>query len=278
MIVDYIKEILVDYRNSISLENLEKILKDKGYKINNADIINHSKFFSLFNGVVFLKKSFLENKELFFSEFEDYIKNKITNSITRKEFSECIKFFIPDSLFTEMINIPLERKLLIFDLLIIIFVKPKRFKDKLKFYFSKLIDFYSLVTIYSSILVQNFSANYNKLLEIIQEIEPYEEILKNHLYNLISIPDIIRLKIDQWENEFNMTEIKLQVILENSFSLVNKYSPRLLKRVIEKETKDFNIFYLLTRFEYENFYNWILILNEEHETTTKHNLFDDLGI
>jgi hypothetical protein len=278
MIVDYIKEILIDYRNSISLENLENILKEKGIKINTSDLISHSNFFSLFNGMVFFKKTFLENKTVFFSEFEDYIKNKIPDPKTRKDLADCLKFFIPDSMFAEWININLERKLMIFDLFLIMMIKPKRFKDKLKFYFNKLIDFYSLVTIYSSVLVENFGSDNRILVEIIGEIEPFEEILKNHLYNVLSVPDILKMKIENWEEELAETEIKLNSILEKCFATVNKYSPRILKRVIDKEIRNFNIFYLLSRFEYQNFYDWILVLNEEHSTKEKHNLFDDLGL
>jgi hypothetical protein len=278
MIVDYIKEILIDYRNSITLENLEHILKEKGFKINTSELLTHSNFFSLFNGSVFFKKTFLESKTVFFSEFEDYIKNKIPDVKTRKEFNECLKFFIPDTLFTEWISINLERKLMIFDLLLIMMVKPKRFKDKLKYYFNKLIDLYSLVTIYSSVLVENFGNDNRILLEIICKIEPYEELLKTHLYNALSVPDIVKLKVERWENELSEMEVKLIGILEKCFTMVNRYSPRILKRVIDKEIKDFNIFFLLSRLEYDNFYDWILILNEEHDVKEKRNLFDDLGL
>ena len=278
MIVDYIKEILIDYRNSISLENLEQILKEKGFRVNASEIISHSNFFSLFNGTIFYKKTFLENKTMFFSEFEDYIKNRIPDVKTRKDFTECLKFFIPDILFTEWINIHLERKLMIFDLLLIILIKPKRFRDKMKFYFSRLIDFYSLVTIYSSVLTENLGMGNDKMIDIIMTIEPYEEILKNHLYNVLSVPDILRIKLDQWEKEFNDIEIKLAGILEQCFETVNRYSTRIVKRVIKKEIMNFNIFYLLSRFEYGGFYDWILVLNEEHTTKEKRDLFEDLGL
>ncbi|OHD36558.1 MAG: hypothetical protein A2086_11525 [Spirochaetes bacterium GWD1_27_9] len=277
MIVSLIKDILIEHRNCISEEELQKILKT--YSHNSFDIVRHSTFFSFQNGVIFLKSTLIEQKEIFFQEFEDYIKNKVQTADFKKSIIDNLKYYIPDSLFVEYLNINLENKLFIFDLLFNIIVKPKRAKDRFFSYFNTLLEFYELIVIYSSLLVENINIDNERFFKIIENIEAQEAILKNHLFNILTSPDSVKLKLEYWEKEFKQTEDKLNLIIEKSFSLVKFYSERLLKRIIDKEVKNFNNASLLSRFEYQNFYDWILVLNEQNNTTEKpkHNLFEDLG-
>ena len=278
MIIDYIKEILANYKNSISIEQLEEILSQKGIKTNLCELINHSEYFYIVDGIIFLKKALNESKKVFFQEFNEYLSSKITDHNLVKTLIDNYNYFIPDVLFTEWLDINLERKLIVFDLLFNLVVRPKRIKDKFVVYFNKLVDFYTAISIYSCLIIENFSSNYIKTMEIIGNIEEFETLIKNHFYNCLVAPDIVKTSLETWINEFNDCEEKATFYLEKSFLLVNKYSPRLLKRVIEKEIKNFSSIYLLTRYDYPLLYDWLLILSENNKPETKKNLFDDLGL
>jgi hypothetical protein len=278
MIVDYIKEILTNYRNGISLEKLNEILNENLNNSNLEEIISHSKLFSTFNGIVFQKKTLFEYKDSFFAEFEDYIKTKIIEPESRKGIIENLKYFIPDSILAEWLNISLERKLLIFDFIFSFFIKPKRVKDKFKIFTAKVLDYYILVSVYSILVIQTYDKDYSKPLNLIKKLESCEEILKTQLFNILTIPDVVKATLDHWEREFNDNEKNLRLILDKSFSLVSNYSPRILKRVIEREIKTFQPSYIFSRFESNSFYEWLLILTEEKETFYRHSIFDDLGL
>ena len=278
MITDYINEILLDHRNSISIEKMNDILKEFNIYIEENNLSKNSKYFSLCNGSVFLKEKFDEQKELFFHDFDDYIKTKILDSKVRQNIIENLKFFIPDILFVEYININLEDKILIFDLFLMIMQKPKSYNNDLKNYFNNLIEFYSVVIVYASLLVENYNDNLSNLTKMINKIEESESILKNHLFNIMTLPSVVSQKLIFWEEEFYKTKGIVTMILEDFFSESMKYSKTLLKRVITKELENFTVVSLLTRFEFSALLDYLLMLTEHKKPRFKHNLFEDLGL
>ncbi|MCK4796968.1 MAG: hypothetical protein KAT05_06275 [Spirochaetes bacterium] len=277
MMIDYIREILLQHREGITVERLEDILLKKNINESITDIINQSDVFTLQNGIVFLKSSLIKYKEDFLKEFDDYLQGKIRDKELRNNMITNFIVFIPDVLFIKWLNIKLERKLMIFDLLFSMIIKPKILKNKLKIYFNNLIEFYSILVIYSILLSKNYENNSSVLFSKIKKIELYEEILKKHLFYLLSMPDVVKTKLNSFEHELNITEIKLHTILKKTFHSITQYSPKLLKRIVSNEIKDFNFFLLLTRFEYKTFYEWLTTLIEE-KVKPNHNLFKDLGL
>lgn len=283
MIVNIIKDILEQYRNSISLEKLEEILASKNIKSPLYDIINHSNSFSVMNGFVFVKSSLFEQKELFFSEFEDYLKLKVHNTKLCKDIINNFKFVTPDIFIIEWMNITIERKIYIFDLLYNLIIKPKRIKDNLKKYFNDLIEFYTILVAYSLIFIKNNDDCGNqkvkeRIINFFKDIQKLEETLKIDIFNILTIPDIMLTKFNKLEEEFKQIKIKTNFILEEYFYEVINYSTTLLKRVVKKEINNLDISLILSRYDFKTFYDWIIMLSEKNSSDflTKHNLFDDL--
>lgn len=279
MIVEILKDILEQHRNSISLEKLEEILISKNIKSSMYEILNHSGLFSINNGLVFIKSFLYEKKEAFFTEFEDYLTTKIQNTQFCKDIINNFKFIIPDIFIIEWIDIPLERKIYIFDFLYNLIIKPKRIKDRLKKYFNDLIETYILLTVYSLFFIKNNEEIDQKIILFFKEIDKFENILKIHIFNILTIPDVILSKIENWEKEFKDIKIKINFVLEESFYEVNKYSTTLLKRVIKKELNNFDISLILSRYDFKTFYDWLTTISEQNDQNflNKHNLFDDLN-
>lgn len=277
MIINYIKEILKHHRNGISLETLQGKLSKKNITEPIKDIINRSELFTLYSGVVFLKSTLLKCKKDFLKEFEDYLQGKVTDKKLREDIINNFLFTIPDILFINWLEISLDRKLIIFELLFNMMIKPKNLKNKLRLYFNELIEFYSVLTIYTLILFKNYENDFNIIINIMNDIESYERSLKDQIFLLLTKPDSIRSKVSHYEKEFFQIEKKLRSIIKKSFFSVLDYSPQLLKRIINNELKDFDLTIVLTRFEDDSFFNYInTIISsklEEHR-----NLFKDLGL
>jgi hypothetical protein len=276
MITEIIKKILLDYRKGLSIEKLTEILKEKNIKFSKKNIIKQSNIFKLHNGLVFLKSTLLSKKDDFLKEFDDFLHGKIVNKKIRNDIIKLYLIFIPDALFIEWLDISLEKKIIIFDLLYNMILKQENKKDKLKTYFNKLIELYSLTLIYSTLLSNVYENNFNKYLKILKKIEPFEEKLMVHLFNVLTIPDIVKTKISIWQKDFKNIEKYLLNILENNFIKSSNYSAKLYSRVLKNEFKNFDILFLLTRFNQKSFYEWLSVLIDE-KTKPQHNLFEDLG-
>ncbi len=277
MIINIIRDFLLHYRKGLSIEILSKLLANKNIKDETEDILKKSEIFKLHNGIIFLKSTLIKTKKEFLKEFNDYLTGKILNKNLRDNIINIFIIFLPDSLFLEWLDVSLERRIIIFDLLFNMIFKQENKKDRLKTYFNDLIEFYSIVVIFSILLSEYFETDYENFITVINEIEPFEEILKMHLFNILTLPDIINSKINNWYVEFKSVEKKLISILESNFTNINHYSPKLFKRVIKNELKEFDILLLLSRFEYKKFYDWLTTIIEE-KSKSQHNLFDDLGL
>jgi len=276
MITELIKDYLIKQRNCVSLEKLSKFLKKKNINISTADLLNKSNLFKLHNGIIFLKSTLLKSKEDFFKEFNDYLHCKIVNKQLREDLIKLFMIHISDSLFMEWLNASLERKIIIFDLLFNMLYKQENIKDKFKSYYNELVEFYTILLIYSLLLSKSFENNFNKFIKTIQIIDPLEDQLKSHLFNILTLPDVVLSKLNYWKKDFKQIEKNLQKILEEKFLTVKKMSHKLYERVIENEIKEFDILFLLSRFEHKSYYEWLSTLIAENDKP-QHNLFEDLG-
>jgi len=280
MIIDAIKEILSNYRNSISLDKLDSILAEKNMHNGALEEISKSEIMKVSSGIVFLKSALLEQKKIIFQELEDYLKVKIIDELLRDDIIKNFSQKISDNFIIEWMDIPLERKLRIFDLILSLVMKPKRSSDKLKKFFDKIVNFYVIVAIYSTLIFKNFESNLEYVFKVIEDIERYEELLKSHLFNILTVPDLVETKLGEWEEEFIEVEKNINRILENTFINNKKFSKLLFKRVFNDELNNFDISLILTRYDFKSFYEWTLFLTDEKETLDdiNRNLFEDLGI
>jgi hypothetical protein len=277
MIIKYIKEILKQYRNGISITKLEEILSKKNINEPILNIIHKSELFTLYGGIVFLRSTLTKCKKDFLKEFEDYLEGKISDKKLRESIIQNFILLIPDVLFIHWLDVNLDRKLVVFDLLFNLMIKPANIKDRLKIHFNNLIEFYTLLAIYSMIIMKNYEDNFNLLVDILKKVEPYENALQKQLFDILTVPDKVKTKLTIVENDFNNLERKLNRILKKSFSSAFNYSPKLLKRVINHELNNFNFMTILMRFEYSSFHDWLTTLIAE-KIEPHNNLFEDLGL
>ena len=131
MIINLIKNFLTKHKNGVTLNELEVYLSDKKIKNPALEIIYQSNVFKLYNGMIFLKSTLTKYKEDFLKEFDDYLLGKVTNKKLRVNIINYLFASIPEFFFMKWLNISLERKILIFELLLNMLLKPKKAKNKL---------------------------------------------------------------------------------------------------------------------------------------------------
>ena len=146
-----------------------------------------------------------------------------------------------------------ERKLTIFDLLLVLLKKEENLKDNLKKYFNRIIECYSIIIIYFSLLSKNDENNFASFISSIEELEYYEEKLKKNLFTLLTHPGKLKSNFNKWKNQYIEIEDKIFNYINQKYKYVRKNTPHLFKRVIATEINNLNIFSLLKRFQYETF-------------------------
>ncbi len=279
MISDMIHTILKEHRDKITIELLEQNLKVLNIKQPVSKIIRSNKGnISMIGNIVFLKTGLMESQEQFNSDFEEYIRDKISDREAATDISNAFKSFIPEILFVEWMDIPLEKELMIFDLLFSMIVKNRHKKDHISCYFSNLIELYEETAVYSSIIEKNADNQFNSTIRSINQLDQSEETLKRLLYDILTKPDKEILSI---ENRIETLEQSLNDIrnaMENIFQTGLNYSPILMKRVINSEIKRFNPLYLLKRFDFNTFYEWVIFIAEESDQYPINRLIEDLDI
>lgn len=278
MITDYINEILTTHRDNLSIDELIKVLKEYNIYAVNNNVYKNSKYFSLFNGRLFLKQKFIEQKESFFLDFDDYIKTKIIDPQIRKNIIENLTFFMPEILFVEYLELNLEDKILIFDILIILMQKPRVYNDEFRNFVNSYFDFYSLVIINLLLLLDTYDNNFDEFIDIIDKIDGEEVILKEYLFNILTKPSLVSKKIEIFECKFLEIKENLTNTFDNLFSETSKYSKPLLKRVVTKELNNFTTLSILGRLEFEELLDYLLIISEDKKPKLKRNLFKDIGL
>ena len=141
MIINLIKNFLIKHKNGVTLDELEIFLSNKKIKNPTLEILYKSNVFKLYNGMIFLKSTLTKYKEDFLKEFDDYLLGKVSNKNLRENIINYLFISIPEFFFIKWLNISLERKILIFELLLNMLLKPKKIKDKLILYYNNLIEY-----------------------------------------------------------------------------------------------------------------------------------------
>jgi hypothetical protein len=278
MLVNQLRDIVSKYRLEISIDSLEHDLVERSLHGPDRKLVNHTSIFPVSKNSVFVKSGLLEHKQDFMKEFSDYLQGRLENKVLRDSITGKFMHHVPDALFIEWLDVSLDRRLVIFELLYTMIIKPANSRNRLRNSFTRLIEFYSLLVLYVHILSENFNSNYEEYMTIIERIEENESILQNHFFNLLTVPDLVEKRLNHWNSEYLATEQELIELMNNTFGYLEAFSQKLVQRVIKSELKHFDIVSLLSRFEHRPFYDWILVLFEEETLDTGHNLFDDLGL
>lgn len=262
MLVDLLNDILSDYRDSISIEQLEDILNERGINRACEEVGIESWYYKLAGGTVFFKSELMNSKEQFIIEFEDYIKSKVLNSELKEGIVELLKLYVPELFYTRWLGSSLEEKITVFELLFCLVLKPKNSRDRLKSYFNELLEVYSVLVIYSQLLNRNYSEDPEYLFNFINRVEIHEEILKEQFIEILAAPSLVLKELDSRRARFSEARILIEDIIQDSFTSSLSYSKLLLKRVVERELTNFELFSLFTRYNHETYYEWLLYLDE----------------
>ncbi len=278
MIQEIIHNILKDHRDKITLDALESNLRGINVKVPLSKIISRENNISVIGNLVFLKSGLILSRENFLHDFESFIESKIQVRETVDDILNCYKVFIPDILFVEWMDISLERSLEVFYLLFSLIVKNKHRKDLLTNYFTKLTELYTETAVYAAVLDKNPLSQNSEVLESITKLEQIESKLNASLYEILINPDFVRLSIDESLRKLDSIETSLRDVMDETFEETLKYSTTLFKRVINTEIRRFNPLFLLKRFEFASFYEWIIFVAEESDGFPMKRLIDDLEI
>jgi len=278
MLSELLKNILNEHKHYISLSELESVLYNKKMKVKISNYLSHSSLYTVSEGFVFMKKALIDMKTSFLKDFEEHIASK---SIDREAVENLKSFYsqlVPDSFYPEWFNTNLENKLIIFDLLLSLIVRNKNSNDPLKKYFSELLDVYSLLTVYSIILVKSNDDNYEKLTGYLQSIDPEEELLKDMVYELLINPLEILDKLH--DKQISLSEISDYVdkTVDASFRVSINYSQHLFKKVITNELSKFEPVHILSRYSFESLYEWVLALIDGQGLEITDRLIEDLDL
>ncbi|MCG8569968.1 MAG: hypothetical protein MJB14_07485 [Spirochaetes bacterium] len=262
MLIDLLVDILAEYRSGITIHQFRDILKEKNIRLSAQSLFDQSDYFYLSNDVVFLKTALKKSRDHFFQDFKEYLQVRAYKPSHQEDILNGLQNHISDLLFTEWFEISLEARLLIFDLLLTFFIVPKNKVIKIKKHFSDLVNLYSVIIIYSQLIVQSLGDDFDEVFEFIQSIEPYEEKLKEQLFNILTHPDLMKKKLNPWYQEYQSIVFNTEKIFAAYFKQRFHNSEILLKRVFQNELEAFDFSLILTRFSTSTYYEWLLILQE----------------
>ena len=280
MIADLLKEILSDYRDGISLEKMDTILCGSSLQSKILESLNNSDVGHLDGGVSYRKETLTREKEMIFVEFDDFLRDKIHNGKIRQDIINNFRQKIPDSVMIQWLDAPADRQIYVFDLLMTMIIKPKQFADPLKKTFSRVVDLYTSMIVYISLLFKNYEEDADVVLGIIEDVESIESRLSEHFFRLLTVPEQERCHLGDINDEVEALDASLSHCIDKYFSQLFQNSKHLFRRVFDRELSGFDMTVILTRYNFANLNDWIIFLTDTDTMPDRHtrNLFADLGL
>lgn len=231
------------------------------------------------NSFYFLKPALNKMKQNFLADFEEYLLSRSVDAAPVKNLVSLFSHFIPELFYPEWSVLDLEDRLLVFDFLLSLLIGSTRNSgDKLKLYFDELLKLYSLVAVYSSVLIKDCGDDFEKVAGFLETIDAEEEKLKEKLFTVLVAPSEVRSEIDKYaacledENDF------IDKIIDESFHNAIHYSKLIVKKVISNELSRFEPLFLLSRYRFESLYEWISALEEYDTPWISEKLLRDLEV
>ena len=222
----------------------------------------------------------MREKEMIFVEFDDFLRDKIHNGKIRQDIINNFRQKIPDSVMIQWLDAPADRQIYVFDLLMTMIIKPKQFADPLKKTFSRVVDLYTSMVVYISLLFKNYEEDTDVVLGIIEDVESIESCLSQHFFRLLTVPEQERCHLGDINDEIESLDNSLSHCIDKYFSQLFQNSKHLFRRVFDRELSGFDMTVILTRYNFANLNDWIIFLTDTDTTPDRHtrNLFVDLGI
>jgi hypothetical protein len=218
------------------------------------------------NRFYFLKPALLRIKQNFLDDFEEYLLSRSIDASPVKNLVSMFAHFIPDTFYAEWSVLGIEDRLVVFDLLLSLLVgSTLNTGDRLKLYFDELLKLYSLVAVYSSVLVKDCDDDFEKIANFLDKIDDEEERLKKKLFDVLVSPLQVKSEIDRYISELEDENEFIDKIIDESFQNAIHYSKLIVKKVISNELSRFEPLFLLSRYRFESLYEWISAL-EEYDT------------
>ncbi|MBQ2125208.1 MAG: hypothetical protein II196_05385 [Spirochaetales bacterium] len=231
------------------------------------------------NRFYFLKPALKGMKQNFLADFEEYLLSRSIESAPVKNLVSMFSHFIPDTFYPEWSATGLEDRLVIFDLLLSLLIGcTLNNGDRLKMYFDELLKLYSLVAVYSSVLVKDCDDDFEKIANFLEVIDDEEERLKRKLFDVLVAPSEVRKDLDKCLNELEEENEFIDNIIDDSFQNAIHYSKLIVKKVIANELSRFEPLFLLSRYRFESLYEWISALEEYDTPWISEKLLRDLEI
>ena len=280
MIADLLKEILSDYRDGISLEKMDTILCGNSLQSRILESLNNSETGHLSSGVSYRKETLTREKELIFVEFDDFLRDKIHNGKVRQDIINNFRQKIPDSVMIQWLDASPDRLIYVFDLLMTMIIKPKQFTDPLKRTFSRVVDLYTSMIVYISLLFKNYEDDTDVVLGIIEDVENIESRLSEHFFRLLTEPEQERCCLGDINDDVDSLDSSLSHCIDKYFSQLFRNSKHLFRRVFDRELSGFDMTVILTRYNFDTLNDWIIFLTDTDTMPDHHtrNLFADLGL
>lgn len=236
------------------------------------DIVQKNRFY-------FLKPALRGMKQNFLADFEEYLLSRSVDAAPVKNLVSMFSHFIPDAFYPEWSVLDLEDRLLVFDLLLSLLIgSTLNSGDKLKLYFDELLKLYSLVAVYSSVLIKDCGDDFEKVAGFLETIDEEEEKLKEKLFNVLTAPSEIRSEIDKHVICLEDENVFIDKIIDESFQNAIHYSKLIVKKVISNELSRFEPLFLLSRYRFESLYEWISALEEYDTPWISEKLLRDLEV
>lgn len=267
------------------LSLFEDKAEDKKMRIQANNFLSQASIFSADlntlqkNRFYFLKPALRGMRQNFLADFEEYLLSRSIEASPVKNLVSMFEHFIPDTFYPEWSILGLEDRLVVFDLLLSLLIgSTLNSNDKLKNYFNELLKLYSLVAVYSSVLIKDCGDDFEKIACFLDMIDNEEEKLKKKLFEVLISPLDVKANIDKYMNEIESENDFIDKIIDESFQNAIHYSKLIVKKVISNELSRFEPLFLLSRYRFESLYEWISALEEYDTPWISEKLLRDLEL